>query len=84
MRRRIGRVGIALEGARFVAVELGAYVGRDMTVFPDPSGDMAVVHVFLETRAAREFLCRAVNVERLGLDRSNLAILARQAQNRTE
>jgi hypothetical protein len=38
---------------------------------------MGVVHVFLETRAGREFLCQAVNVERLGLDRSNLAILAR-------
>ena len=82
VRRRIGREGIALEGARFVAVELGAYVGQDVTVFPDPSGDMGVVHVFLETRAGREFLCQAVNVERLGLDRSNLAILARQAQNR--
>src|SRR6266849_3442262 len=82
VRRRIGREGIALEGARFVAVELGAYVGQDVTVFPDPSGDMGVVHVFLETRAGRGFLCQAVNVERLGLDRSNLAILARQAQNR--
>ena len=82
VRRRIGREGIALERARFVAVELDAYVGRDVTVFPDPSGDMGVVHVFLQTRAGREFLCRAVNVERLGLDHSNLAIRAHQAQNR--
>jgi hypothetical protein len=51
VRRRIGREGIALEGARFVAAELGAYVGQDVTVFPDPSGDMGVVHVLLETRA---------------------------------
>ena len=55
---------------------------RNVTVFPEPSGDMGVVPVFLETRAGRECLCRAVNVERLGLDHSKPAIRAHQAQNR--
>jgi len=80
--RKVGREGIAVEGARFVAVELAGHVGETVTVFPDPSGDMGRRYIFRETARGREFLCIAENIDRLGFDRSNFAIIARRAQDR--
>ncbi|MGH8012489.1 MAG: hypothetical protein ACREQ4_08325, partial [Candidatus Binataceae bacterium] len=81
--RTIGPQGIKIGGARFVAVELGVHVNRRAMVFPDPAGDMGIVHVFLlHDDGSREPLCKAVNADRLGHQRADMAILARQAQNR--
>ncbi len=87
MARRIGRAGIEIAGARFVATTatIGAYVqhiGENCLVYPDPSGDMGRYFLFLDSPAGRTFLAIVENVERLGADRSELALIAREAQDR--
>jgi len=84
--RRIGRDGIRIAGARFVPTTSSinnyvAHIGETALCFPDPSGDMGRYLLFLETPRGREFIAMVENSERRGLDRGELALLARQAQD---
>ena len=58
-----------------------AHVGQTALCFPDPSGDLGRYLLFLETPRGREFIATVENSERRGLDRGELALLARQAQD---
>ena len=59
-----------------------AHIGEEALAFPDPSGDFGRYFVFRDTPKGREFLCIVENEDRLGFDRSNLALVARQAQDK--
>jgi transposase InsO family protein len=78
--RTIGRDGIHLDGAVFVAPELAAHVGKRVLIIRD-GDDMGRIVVYLELQRGREFLCVAKNVDRLGTSRREVAVLGKQLQS---
>lgn len=85
--RVLGREGVAVEGARFVATaetigDYVAHIGERAIVYPDPRGDMGRYFAYLDSPGGRQFVAVLENIDRLGHDRSNLAMLARAAQDR--
>jgi transposase InsO family protein len=85
--RRIARDGISIAGARFVPLDSDvaayvAHIGETALCFPDPSGDLGRYQLFLDSPGGRKFVATVENRDRAGLDRGELALLARQAQDR--
>ncbi|HEY9348136.1 MAG TPA: Mu transposase C-terminal domain-containing protein [Inquilinus sp.] len=74
--RVVRKKGIEVDGAWFVAPELALHVGEAVHVRQDPA-DLGRVHVFT---AAGAFVAIAVAVERLGIDRREVAMVARAKQ----
>lgn len=74
--RVVRKKGIELDAAWFVAPELGLHVGQPVHVRQDPA-DLGRVHVFT---TAGEFIAVAIAVERLGIDRREVAMVARAKQ----
>ena len=77
--RKVGKKGIRLEGAMFIAPELGEFVGRRVEVRLD-AADIGRVYLF-DADDGR-FLCVAECPERTGVSRKELAVhmKARQRQ----
>jgi putative transposase len=85
--RVLGREGVKIANARFLATaetisKYVEHVGQSALCYPDPAGDAGRYFVFLDSPAGREFLCIVEDVRRLGYDRSNLAMVARAAQDK--
>jgi putative transposase len=74
--RTVRKKGIEVDGAWFVANELGLHVGEAVHVRQDPA-DLGRVHVFA---ANGTFIAIATAVERLGIDRREVAMVARAKQ----
>lgn len=78
--RTVQKRGVAVEGGWFIAAELAALVGERVQVRLDPfDQDMGRVYVF---DASGEFICLAENVERLGVNRGEVAQLAKAQQRK--
>lgn len=75
--RTVGKNGLRVEGAFFVAPELGAYVGDQVMVRFD-AADLGRVYVF-SARDGR-FICEAQCAERLGADRETVAAQTKAVQ----
>jgi putative transposase len=76
--RVVGKEGIRVAGARFFAIELVPFVGKHVLAIADD--DMGRLYVYSEN--PREFICVAKNLDRMGQSRTDMAILAKQAQTR--
>lgn len=76
--RRVTKKGIRVENARFWDNALALHMRKPVFVRLDPH-DMGMIWVFTEDHA--EFICKAINVEREGIDRAAMAAQARAAQN---
>ncbi len=75
--RTVTKKGLRLDGATFIAGELGAYIGRQVHVRYDPT-DMGSIYVFdCETGA---FIVCAECPERTGIDRRAAAMRAKAMQ----
>lgn len=82
-RRMVGKRGVKVERDWFDAPELGPHRGQWVRVLCDD--DLGEVMVFGEDpEDARKmvFVCRALNLRRLGLSRKELAVAVRVAQQR--
>lgn len=75
--RIVTKKGISVETARFWHQALVLYMRKPVFVRLDPH-DMGVIWVFSEDHS--EFVCKAVNVERGGIDRAAMAAEAHAAQ----
>lgn len=73
--RVVGKKGIALDGAFYIAAELGALIGRRVQVLYD-DGDLGRIYVFDADDGA--FICIAEDPARTGMDRRAVAIEARR------
>lgn len=70
----VTKKGLTIEGANYIAPELGLYVGRDVDVRQgEDLGELVVYH-------EGEFVCIAVCPERTGVSRKEIAAHARQMQ----
>jgi transposase InsO family protein len=78
--RTIARDGIHLDGAVFIAKELGAHVGERVLVIRD-GDNMGQLICYRELQRGRQFLCIAQNADRLGASRREVAIVAKQLQS---
>ena len=76
--RMVGKEGIRVAGARFFAIELVPFIGKSVLAIADD--DMGRLYVY--SQQPREFVCVAVNLDRLGQSRTEMAILAKAAQTR--
>ncbi len=77
--RKIARGGISVGGREYIAAELGAHVGADVTVRLDPTNP-GRIHVYRRTGVEgrrTEFLCIAEDPEVTGADRAEIAARAR-------
>jgi hypothetical protein len=74
--RTVRKKGIEVDGAWFVAAELALHIGETVDVRHDPC-DLGQVHVFA---AGGAFIAIATAVERLGIDRREVAMVARAKQ----
>lgn len=74
--RTVQKKGIQLEGAWFVAPELGAYIGERVQVRYDPA-DVGRLYVF---DGRGQFVCLAECSERTGISRAEVAAQARALQ----
>ncbi|WP_420996206.1 transposase [Cupriavidus sp. 30B13] len=70
----VTKKGLTIEGANYIAAELGLYVGRDVRV--RQTADMGELVVYHEG----EFVCVAVCPERTGVSRKEIAAHAREKQ----
>ncbi|MFG6462273.1 Mu transposase C-terminal domain-containing protein [Roseateles sp. DXS20W] len=78
-RRTVGKKGIRLDDAHFIAPELEAWVGREVFVRFDPiHHDLGTIYVF--GGDDMQFICKAVAPERTGMDRREVAIKAKAMQ----
>jgi putative transposase len=78
-RRTVGKKGIRLDDAHFIAPELEAWVGREVFVRYDAiHHDLGTVYVFGGDDMA--FICKAEAPERTGMDRREVAIKAKAMQ----
>jgi putative transposase len=78
--RTVGREGIHFAGGLYGAAELGPMVGDKVLVARDVD-DVGRLVVFAERQHhARQFVCVAVDLDRLGASRKELAVAARQLQ----
>jgi putative transposase len=76
--RQVGKKGIAVEGAFFIADELAGYEGKTVQVLLDRT-DFGTIYV--RSRKGK-FICRAVNPERTGHDRAEIAAKAKAIQKK--
>lgn len=74
--RKVTKEGIRVERGRFMAPELALYIGNDVFVRHDPS-DMGRIYAFTDKQ---EFICEAVDVTRLDIDRQEIATKSKHAQ----
>jgi putative transposase len=80
--REIKKKGIRVDNAWHIAPELGPYVGQTVHVLMDPI-DYGTLYVFRMTEdGGKEFLCRAVNPDRTGHDRAEIAAIGKAVQER--
>lgn len=80
-RRAVGKKGIRLDEAHFIAPELEAWVGREVLVRYDAiRHDLGTIHVF-DADTGR-FVCLAQAPERTGIDRRDVAVKAKSLQTK--
>lgn len=79
--RTVLKKGIGVEGAWFIAAELGDLVGERVDVRLDPD-DIGRIFVYrIDTVTGRKtFVCLAENAERLGVTRAAVALQAKKRQ----
>ena len=77
--RKVTKTGIRLDGATFIAAEMGAYVGVSVHVKYD-AADLGAIYVFEAATGA--FVCKAMCPERTGIDRAEAAAMAKAIQAR--
>jgi len=71
--RQVGKKGIEVQNGTYKAPELGPHAGKTVFVLLD-STDWGTIFVFLiKDDGSKEFLCRAVDPERSGCDRGEIA-----------
>lgn len=75
--RTVGKKGLRIDGGEFFGAGLESYVGQRVMVRHDPK-DMGRVYCFDDDSGA--FICEAVNLSRLGVDRMKATSAARAAQ----
>ncbi|MDL2320743.1 DDE-type integrase/transposase/recombinase [Desulfosarcina sp. OttesenSCG-928-B08] len=75
--RHVSKKGIEVENAYFMAVELVGYEGESVQVRLDHT-DFGTIHVFT---LDGDFICQAINPDRTGHDRAEMAAKVRAAQN---
>jgi putative transposase len=75
--RTVGKKGLSVDGAHFVAVELVGYEGKQVVARYDP-GDMGTLVVY---SPAGEFICVAKNPDWEGYKREELELMTLQVQN---
>jgi len=76
--RTVTKKGVQVEEAHFYAKALLLFMGKDVFVRMDPE-DMGQVWVFKADHS--EFICKATNIERLGVGRAAAAAEAKAHQN---
>lgn len=76
-RRTVGKKGIRLDGAWFVAPELALHIGEEVEVRCDPQ-DLG--RIVVRSLDGTRFLCIAEAPERTGMDRREVAAKARELQ----
>ncbi|MBW2562088.1 MAG: DDE-type integrase/transposase/recombinase, partial [Deltaproteobacteria bacterium] len=76
--RKIGKKGVKVHRGHYYAYEMIGHEDEYVRVLCDPT-DFGVVYCYQQ---AGEFLCRAVDLERKGIDRAELAAKARREQKR--
>ena len=76
--RQVGKKGISVDNAWFIAPELAGYESSDVRVLLDRT-DYGTIYVF-DTDG--RYICQAVNPERKGLDRAEIAAKAKAVQKR--
>jgi transposase InsO family protein len=78
--RTIQKKGVKIDNAWFVAPELAPLIGEQVFVLLDAT-DYGTIYVFtLESDDSRTYLCTAVNPERTGHDRAQIAARAKAVQ----
>ncbi len=76
--RFVGKAGLRIDGALFCAPELGAWIGRQ--VWAARHYDLGRIVIFTADQGARDFICVAENVDRLGARRRDVALAAKAIQ----
>ncbi|MFZ1886981.1 MAG: transposase family protein, partial [Candidatus Binataceae bacterium] len=76
--RTVGKAGLRIDGALFCAPELGAWIGRP--VWAARHYDLGRIVVLTADQGARDFICVAENVDRLGARRRDVALAAKAIQ----
>ena len=78
--RVITKHGIQVENGTFIAPALGPHVGKTVFVLLDAL-DWGTIHVFLINRdGSKEFLCQAIEPDRVACNRMEIARSAKQYQ----
>jgi len=75
-RRIIGKEGVQVDRGCYYSMDMIGHEADTVQVFCDPT-DFGVVYCYL---SSGEFLCRAVDPERKGIDRAELAAKAKRKQ----
>ena len=76
--RQVGKKGIAVENAFFIAPELAGFEGKQVQVLLDRT-DFGTIYV---RTTKGKFICKAVNPERKGFDRAEIAAQAKAVQKK--
>ncbi len=76
--RIIGKKGVKVSGGEYIAPEMAGYEGQRVKVLLD-AADLGGVYVYTESG---EFLCRAIDPERAGISRKDLAYMVNKAQKK--
>ena len=80
--RVIEKDGIRVQGGLYIAAELAPYIKETAAVLLDAT-DWGTIYVFrIHSDGSREFLCRAVDPDRTGHDRAEIAARSRAIQDR--
>lgn len=74
--RIIGKKGVKVGGGEYIAPEMAGHEASRVKVLLDIT-DFGAVYVYAESG---EFLCRAVDPDRSGISRKDLAVMVRNAQ----
>ena len=74
--RVIGKKGVKIGGGYYIAPEMAGYEGCRVSVLLDIT-DFGAVYVYEQSGT---FLCRAVDPDRSGISRKDLAVMVRKAQ----
>lgn len=78
-KRIVGKNGIKIDGAYFIAPELAEYVNNEVRLFKDPM-DMGRLYVYEIGNDEDPFICIAECPERTGIDRREVAKKAKSIQ----
>ncbi len=74
--RIIGKKGVKIGGGYYIAPEMAGHEGQRVSVLLDIT-DFGAVYVYEQSGT---FLCRAVDPDRSGISRKDLAVMVRKAQ----